>query len=223
METKKHPSSHPAGTGQGRTKTARQSRWLLLIAILLMLFGTSLDAKADDQADYERALESIKDYHLYRIYSEVDGQKYYINQSGSVTTSVDDACYFLFQKVGGDEYEYGFWVIREGGLVGVFTYCEDIEDSYSLSYELYQGNPSRLRNAQVFFLNEEGRYAVRSTNIAHGEEDINLWGSAYWTIKLDGEGNVCAGYSYEKNYLWQLEEDEIYRNVYPEINRHSRI
>ena len=215
METKKHPSSQPAGTGQGRTKTARQSRWLLLIAILLMLFGTSLDAKADDQADYERALESIKDYHLYRIYSEVDGQKYYINQSGSVTTSVDDACYFLFQKVGGDEYEYGFWVIREGGLVGVFTYCEDIEDSYSLSYELYQGNPSRLRNAQVFFLNEEGRYAVRSTNIAHGEEDINLWGSAYWTIKLDGEGNVCAGYSYEKNYLWQLEEDDVYRNVYP--------
>lgn len=36
METKKHPSSQPAGTGQGRTKTARQSRWLLLIAILLM-------------------------------------------------------------------------------------------------------------------------------------------------------------------------------------------
>ena len=171
-----------------------------------------------DQADYERALESIKDYHLYRIYSEVDGQKYYINQSGSVTTSVDDACYFLFQKVGGDEYEYGFLVISgEGSYKKVYSGCfseTGPDDTYWLRRNEYLYS-SNVNDAQVFLLNEEGRYAVRSTNIAHGEEDMNLWGSAFWTIRLNQAGNVCVGYSYEKSYLWQLEEDETYRNVYP--------
>ena len=166
-----------------------------------------------NQADYERALSVIKDNTLYRIFTEVDGQRYYLNKWGILTTSVSDSYRFRFQKVGGEAYEYGFLVFSEDGSY-IFTNNSNFENSFSFYFSSYQGADSQLSCSQVFFLNEEGRYAVRSTNVAHGEEGINLWGSAFWAIKLDGEGKVCSGYSYEKNYIWQLERGETYRNEY---------
>ncbi|MCR4816636.1 MAG: hypothetical protein K5842_05585, partial [Bacteroidales bacterium] len=164
------------------------------------------------QADYERALSAIKDNTYYRIFTEIDGQRYYLNKWGILTTSVSDSYRFRFQKVGGGAYEYGFLVFNEDDS-HVFTNNSNFENSFSFYFSSYQGADSQLSCSQVFFLNEEGRYAVRSTNVAHGEEGINLWGSAFWAIKLDGEGKVCSGYSYEKNYIWQLEEDDIYAHA----------
>ena len=51
METQRHSSSQPAGTGQERTKTARRSRWLGLIVMLLLL-GVPKNAFAIDNFIY---------------------------------------------------------------------------------------------------------------------------------------------------------------------------
>ena len=51
METQQRSSSQPAGTGQGRTKTTRRSRWLGLIVMLLLL-GVPKNAFAIDNFSY---------------------------------------------------------------------------------------------------------------------------------------------------------------------------
>ena len=192
-------------------------RSLLLLTTLLLLFGTSLDARADDQADYQRALASIKDNTYYRIFTEVDGQKFYLTYWGDVTRCYEDALSFLFKKVGGEAYENGFYLIHENkdrpDVLKVFTYCysylEDFEDVYSLGEE-YFSYADNVWCAQVFFLNDDGRYAIRSTNAASGTSGEHLFGSTYWALKTDEYGYRYMGYTYDKNYIWQIEEDDRY-------------
>ena len=225
METKKHSSSHPAGTGRERTKTVRHGRWLLLLTTLLMLFGTSLDTRADDQADYERALASIKADHYYRIYAVVDGQKYYLDMYTYPTTSLKNARQFIFKKTtGGGEYEYGFQLVSEydqyEGDKMVFYdqngYHEQAEDLYQLPIVRFSVYKDRPYATQVFFLNEEGHYAIRSSNIAGLE--------VYWKHMLEYSDDKVYhhfGLSYDKCYEWQLEEVDTYGNACRAIEEYN--
>ncbi|MBP3830412.1 MAG: discoidin domain-containing protein [Bacteroidaceae bacterium] len=160
-------------------------------------------------SEYDMALDAIKDGHHYRIFSEVDGQKYYVTNAGTLTANAEEAPSFNFQKVVGEEYEYGFML-------------QSTDNSYfsnpagTTEAALTQGHlnatTSNKRNtweAQVFFLNADGLYAVRSTNAAYGETSWNWIGSAFWTVNMGEEGPL-AEYSFDQNYIWQLEEDESY-------------
>ena len=206
---KRRVSSPPVARGG---ECRRRSKWLLLLATLLLL-GTSLDARADDQADYERALARIEESLYNRVFTEVNGQKYYVDANGFLTDNKANAPIFKFNKVAGWAYAHGF-MLQNGNNDTYFTYPNGTDEADLAPGHLNKsGWGSHVSNAQVFFLNEDGRYAIRSSNDSYEEEDENLWVSTYWAIKLDGEGNVSVGYSFEKNYIWQLEED--YRNDYP--------
>ena len=162
-----------------------------------------------EESAYDLALAAIKDGHHYRIFTEVDGQKYYVTNAGALTANAEEAPSFNFIKVAGEEYEYGFML-------------QSTDDSYfsnpsgtneaALTQGHLNATTSNKRNtweAQVFFLNDEGLYAVRSTNAAYGESGWNWIGSAYWTVN-QGEEGPLAEYSFDQNYLWQLEVDESY-------------
>ena len=156
---------------------------------------------------YEAALAEIKDGHHYRVFTEVDGEKYYVTAGGSLSTSVDEAPSFLFQKTQttSGSYEYGFKLNNNG------TYFSNPpntnEESLKNGHINTNGSGRDTWEAQVFFLNEDGLYAVRSTNAPEGGAGSWEWiGSAYWTVN---EGPV-AEYQWEPNYVWQLEEDMSY-------------
>jgi len=161
-----------------------------------------------DQADYERALASIKEDRYYRIFMEIDGQKYYLDRNNVPSSYLEDARHFVFKKsTGGEKFEYGFQLVSEyeqyGGGKHVFSYIEDFEDSYNLAVTSY--DPNSPRTTQVFLLNDEGRYAIRATNLADKE--------IYWKNKKEIYNNEVyhrCGYSNEKCYEWHLEEDDTY-------------
>jgi hypothetical protein len=66
----------------------------------------------------------------------------------------------------------------------------------------------------VFFLNADGRYAIRSTNARYGNSGELLYGNTFWTVST-GNGGPVAGYSFDRNYVWQLEETSIVITEHP--------
>ena len=139
---------------------------------------------------------------------EIDGQKYYLDRNNVPSSYLEDARHFVFKKsTGGEKFEYGFQLVSEyeqyGGGKHVFSYIEDFEDSYNLAITSY--DPNSPRTTQVFLLNDEGRYAIRATNLADKE--------IYWKCKKEIYNNEVyhrCGYSNEKCYEWHLEEDDTY-------------
>jgi hypothetical protein len=158
-----------------------------------------------DFAGYERALAAIEDGHSYRVFTEVSGLKYYVTADGYLTTDMADAPAFQFNKVAGYEYKYGFQ-LKNGNI------CFTNPETYTVE-ALTKGclnttereEPRPDWEAQVFFLNEEGKYAIRSTNAQGGHAGWSWIGCAYWTVN---EGPK-AEYSFDMNYVWQLEDGDI--------------
>ena len=161
---------------------------------------------APDLANYERALNAIVDGHKYRVYTEVGGLKYYVTADGYLTTEWSDAPAFLFHKVAGYEYDHGFQLNNDNTC---FTNPEEKDEAYLTVGHLNTANrsdgPRNDWEAQVFFLNEQGKYAVRSTNAQSNYTDWGWIGCAYWTVN-DGP---LAEYSFDMNYVWQLEDVDV--------------
>lgn len=164
---------------------------------------------ANIQADYDRALNAIEDGKEYRVFTRVDGVKYYVTADGKLSTDVDDAPLFTFTKVTPSsterEYENGFQ-IKNGSYY--FTNSSE-EDGSSLKEGhicVTNRNSRTTWEAQVFFLNEEGKFAVRSTNAKSGTTSWSKVGTAFWTVDSSTSGPV-AQYSWDMNYVWELEDE----------------
>jgi hypothetical protein len=188
---------------EGHGKGSRRL-WLALLLLLSLTFGASLDTRADDQADYERALASIQEGHYYRICTEVDGQKYYVNEYGDLTSNIYTSCTFQLSKVEGQVYPYSFNIKRNDGYSVSGRFVDQwLENRRGLSIREFIDD---AWSSQVLFLNEEGRYAVRSSNVA--EENLGDFGGGrtYWNYSIINN-NVYLGYSYDKNYVFQIEEN----------------
>ena len=180
------------------------------------------DPAPNNQADYERALAAIEDGKGYRIYTMYNGQKYYVTANGRLSTAVADAPLFEFKKVapntstdGAGEYGYGFQIkLQKGSNTYYFSNADD-ENGGKLKAGYLNARTDEHRTtweAQVFFLNAEGKYAIRSTNAKSGTTGWAKIGSAFWTVETGTNGPV-AQYDYEMNYVWQLEvEDDVQTN-----------
>ena len=180
--------------------------------------GGGNDPVVDVQADYERALATIVDGQKYRVYTMYNNQKYYVTANGKLSTAVADAPLFEFKKVapntstdGAGEYGYGFQ-LKNGSYY--FSNADD-ENGGKLKVGYLNARTDEHRTtweAQVFFLNAEGKYAIRSTNAKSGTTGWAKVGSAFWTVETGTNGPV-AQYDYEMNYVWQLEvEDDVQTN-----------
>ena len=191
-----------------RTRTRVLRPWL---TALLLLFGICLDVSAQEYPEYYRkALNVIKDGHTYRIFTEVDGQRYYVTGDGRLTTNKTDAPAYLFTKTRGEAWEFGF-MLQNGNTYftspdeSITTYdaCESLDHLCTTST-----SPSSVWDAQVFFLNDAGKYAIRSSNAPYifGDEGRNAlcdWG---WTVRTGAKGPEM-GYHGVLDYIWQLDED----------------
>ena len=157
--------------------------------------------KANPNTDYFHALASIVPGNRYVISTTVDGTKYYLTTRGLLTADASGASIFTFSRVEGAAYNYGF----------------NLQNAYFTGPQVSSGNvvynSGRIRTntsskrkdweAQVFFMNSEGKYAVRATN-ANGTGNQEAASKAFWTVSAGDEGPV-AEYSSDMQYIWDVE------------------
>lgn len=144
---------------------------------------------------YEAALASINNHHSYYISTTINDTPYYLKSDGTITEIKSEASPLYFKKTSGAAYNYGFQ-IGEGNHFtnpsilsgqGINTTTEDHENW----------------DSQVFFLNNEGKYAIRATN-ANGSSTNSQKPASYWNIVNDN-----AGYTDGAAFIWEIEDEGI--------------
>jgi len=157
---------------------------------------------------YADALEQIEDGANYLISTVVDGTKYYLTAAGTLSVDKAVAGQFTFAKASAasHQWEYGFKLSSQENkrFSNPYTTTEAALTNGSLNTST---NNRDDWEAQVFFLNSDGLYAVRSTNAPYNNETSgwNWIGNTYWTAN---EGPL-AEYSWEPQFIWNLEKNVI--------------
>ena len=159
------------------------------------------NTKTGPNTEYFRALGTIIAGNKYVVSTTVDGVKYYLTTRGLLTNEVSNAGFFTFSRVEGAAYTYGY------NLVNAY-FTSPVTSGGTVTY-----NSGRIRTnttnkrkdweAQVFFKNSAGKYAVRATN-ANGTGNMEEASKAYWTVNSSDDGPV-AEYSNTMNYVWDIE------------------
>ena len=151
---------------------------------------------------YDDALAAITDGGTYHISTTIAGTKYYVTTTGKLTSCVADGGSFQFEKVTGGSFETYGYKIKNGS--NRFTNAPLNNSSKAV---LNVNNLSVTTNnradweAQVLYLNDEGKYAIRACNTASALSGWNDAGRVFWTV--DG---TTARYSYAPAYIWEIEE-----------------
>ena len=149
---------------------------------------------------YDNALAAIEDGGTYRVFTEVDDTKLYLNDAGYLVADPLKAATFTFAAVNaaGTLYPTGWNLGKQftnpsltGGSTG------DVVQKGCINVG---GNNRDDWERQVFFLNDEGKYAVRATNA----NSANWGANTYWDV-VTYEELPAGGYSLEPAYVWQIE------------------
>lgn len=183
-------------------------RYLLMVLLLFPLATIMLSNRAYAQTDeeYNAALAAITDGGYY-IVTEVNGIKYYVTTQGKLTCIEENSGIFDVSKLeGGDFKQYG---IRISSGNERFTNPMLINNTANLDQDFYAHTTDDRDDweRQVFFLNANGKFAIRSCNTAHGTSSWNDAGRTFWTYKIaEGEDWPTPCYSYEPAYVWMLEK-----------------
>ena len=158
-------------------------------------------------SDYARAIDAISNNTAYRIFTEHNDQKCWLTADGHLTTELGEAGKFTFRKVKGEEYGYGFKLMQ-----GCFTNPDLSGNDVVLTPGCIRPNtqttPRDTWEAQVFLLNEEGRYAIRATNAAGGDSSWALTAKTFWTVVEDPSSplGITPAYTFDRPYIWQIEK-----------------
>ena len=152
------------------------------------------------QNAYQAAMAAITDGNYYQIFTEVEGSKYYLTNTGTLTADADAAYSFHFSAVNysGTLYETGWNVgvpFTNPSLTGGST-----GDIVNVGNIRTDNNNRNDWERQVFFL-KDGKYAVRSTNA----NSANWGANTYWDM-VGTTSLPEAGYSLTPNYIWQLDD-----------------
>ena len=173
----------------------------LLSVMALMCIAPVAQAQSD--AEYQKALDAITDGNYYRIYTEADGATYYLTADGKLAADETDAYSFEFKavQVSGTLYETG-WNLGcnfSNPAMSGSNGTGNVKNDGSLKKDA-QNRDTWER--QVFFLNDNGEYAVRSTNA----NSTNWGANTYWTVLPKDSALPTAGYAVEAAYVWKIED-----------------
>ncbi len=155
------------------------------------------------QQAYEKALAAVEDGGNYRIFTAVEGKKYYVTADGLLTNVADDGGIFTITKVTGGSYkEYGYRIDSGSKRFTNPPLKDNVADLTTKVFATTTNNRNDWE-AQVLFLNEEGMYAIRSCNTADATSSWGDAGRTYWTYVV--EEAPTPQYTYELTYNWMLE------------------
>ena len=205
--------------------------FLMMLFVQLITCG-SVYAADPPKAEYDAALAAITGPSYY-IYTEVDGVKFYLTQDGELTDFEDSRhLYGVSQVSGGALYDIG-WMLDPGN--GAHYSNSTLENDKCVLHPqtgVFRQDNSNNRNdweRQVLYMNEEGKFAIRSCNTAFGESSWADAGRAFWTYEVedvDGVispiyseyGGLMPAYSYEPAYIWSFELPATKEQVYLVLN-----
>lgn len=159
------------------------------------------NSKTGPNTEYFRALGDITPGNKYCITTQYNGTKYFLTTDGHLTSDEMSGGLFTFSRVEGATYTYGFNLLE-----AYFTNPTQTNGSVTYNSGYIKTNASSKRTdweAQVFFKNSAGKYAIRATN-ANGTGNWESACKAYWTVNSGTNGPV-AEYSNSKNYVWNIE------------------
>jgi hypothetical protein len=218
-----------------------RKRYLFLMSLLFplatMFMPGSAYAADPDKSEYDAAMAAIKEGSYY-LALEVEGVKYYVDAQGALTDSRELGALFAVSKVsGGALYDVG--ILLEAGTGAHFSNSTLVDDKCNLHPNMDQGSPvsggkyrqdgSNDRNdweRQVFYLNESGKFAIRSCNVAFGESSWNDAGRAFWTYEVGETGEPLYDeyslpvpcYSYDPSYIFSFEAPPLYEQIMMVLN-----
>lgn len=183
-----------------------QSEWDDGNQFVIQKAGDSFDyseAFEGANAEYQAALSAISIGVPYTISTMWNGKRYYLNQEGYLVESITEKCSHTFKRT-----EEASLYARVGWqLDAMFTNPALKNGSFGEIDRKghLKTNPSYARpdfEGQVWFLGDNGKYAVRATN-ATG----NGWGAnTYWTVVKNNSTNLPeADYSFSEAYVWELQ------------------
>ncbi|MBR5395251.1 MAG: discoidin domain-containing protein [Bacteroidaceae bacterium] len=201
----------------------------MMLFVQLIISGGAFAADPPE-SEYQAALKAFPS-GAYYLTTEIDGVKYYVTASGSVEERTEDLeasdGLFTINQVdassAGDKLFDVAWHIE--GANGHFSNSTLVDSKCLLNPEtgVFRLDGSNNRNdweSQVFYLNETGKFAIRSCNTAYGESSWADAGRAFWTFQVDEVGEIVWGdygpmpaYSYEPAYIWTLEQPTGYDQV----------
>ena len=157
---------------------------------------------------YERALAAIENGGSYRVFTRVGGTKYYLNSDGYLVDKISNSATFVFRKVEGEEYGYGFQLQRESNYLFTNPGLNGVDNVILQSGHIHT-TAADARNtweAQVFFL-RDGKYAIRATNAAGGDSHWALAAKTFWTVNESTSGPV-AEYTFDQPFIWEIATPE---------------
>lgn len=147
---------------------------------------------------YYAAQKALEDGMTYRVFTTVGETNYYLKADGYLTDNEEEAKTFTFKAVNkaGTPYATGW------NLGCKFTNPETHgQTTYENDGHIHVGGNNRDDwERQVFFLNNEGKYAVRATNAT----DVAWGANTYWDV-FEGAELPEAGYSLEAAYVWNIQ------------------
>jgi len=174
------------------------------IQMLDNYFQTAVEV-TDEQ--YQAALNSVETDTQYAIYTLKGRTRYYLTSEGYLTANPTKDCVLTFARTEGD----GLFRSPGWKLDACFSNPKLSENGGESGALLPQGhiltdtgNHRDAWEGQVWYLGDNGCYAVRATNAVS-----DTWGAnTYWTV-LDnnGDGVPEADYSWAPAFVWQLESD----------------
>ena len=155
---------------------------------------------------------TIGEEGYYKVYTtSLDGgktfgtTKYYVTDAGELTTDANSAGVFNFIAVGETTEGYCNYAYYMKNGANYFTNTNNRVEGTSIRTST---NKRPTYEAQVFFMNEDERFAIRSTNAAIG----SYWEDAWWNARLDEKDVPIACYTQpgmdNAKYIWHLEEAE---------------
>ena len=210
--------------------------YLFLMTLLVQLIiGGSVFAADPPKAEYDAALAAFPS-GAYYITTEVDGVKYYVTASGSLEERYEgiDSSEGLFtinqvdaSSAADKLFDVAFHIEGANGHFSNTTLSNDkaLLNPGTGIFRLDNSNNRNDWESQVFYLNEEGKVAIRSCNTGFAESSWRDAGRAFWTYEVDEAGEIVWGdfgpmpaYSYEPAYIWTLEQPAGKEQIYMILN-----
>lgn len=188
------------------------------IQMLDTYFQTTVEV-TDEQ--YQAALNSVVTDTQYAIYTLNGRTRYYLTNEGYLTAEPTKDCVLTFTRTEGD----GLFHSPGWKVDACFTNPHLSENGGASGDLLPQGHILTDKqgrddwDGQVWYLGDNGCYAVRATNAVS-----DTWGAnTYWTVlDTNGDGVPEADYSWAPAFVWQLESDVVSVGIRDIDNGQSR-